>query len=211
MIIANPQRHWDDWNRSGGPRYPKEKVIQFMLRRFPDRAARAGVHVLDLGCGSGVHTLFLAREGFEVHGSDISSVGVANTRALLDDAGCTATLSVGSVDAIACPDNQFDALICVGVLECAGPDLLAPAMAEIVRVLKPGAPALLVFASDLDFRLKDGNVLGLHGFSDAEVRHAAHGVAGQLSTFWMDRYITTYENQRIQQNEHLVTLIKRDA
>lgn len=210
-MTSNPQRHWDDWNRTGGPRYPKEKVIQFMLRRFPDRAARAGQRVLDLGCGSGVHTLFLAREGFDAYGSDISPVGVANTRARLGDAGCTAALRVGSVDAIAWPDNHFDTLICIGVLECAGPNLLAPALRDIVRVLKPGAPALLVFASDLDFRLSDGNVLGLHGFSDAEVREAARGVEGQLSTFWMDRYITTYENQRIQQDEHLVTLIKRDA
>ena len=211
MTDTRLQGHWDDWNRSGGPRYPKEKVIQFILRRFPDRAARAGMRVLDLGCGSGVHMLFLAREGFAAHGCDISPVGVANTRARLDEAGCNAMLQVGSVDAIAWPDAHFDALICIGVLECAGPSMLAPALVEIVRVLKPGAPALLVFASDRDFRLGDGNALGLHGFTDAEVRAAAQPVLGQLSTFWMDRYITTYENHRIRQDEHLVTLIKRDA
>ncbi len=201
---------WDDWNHGGGPRYPKEKVVQFLFRRFPDRAARAGLRVLDLGCGSGVHMVFLAREGFDAHGTDISPVGVENTRARLDAAGCAGEVTVGSVERIDHPDNHFDALICIGVLECAGPSLLAPALAEMVRVLKPGAPALALFASDVDFRLADGNVLGLHGFTDSEVDAALEPVRN-AAQIWMDRHITTYEGQRIQQNEHLLTLIKSMA
>lgn len=204
------QSRWDSWNRGGGPRYPKEKVVQFLLRRFPDRAARAGLRVLDLGCGSGVHMVFLAREGFDAHGTDISPLGVENTRTRLAQAGCTGDVAVGSVEAIACPDNHFDALICIGVLECAGPALLAPALREMVRVLKPGAPALALFAADADFRLHDGNVLGLHGFTDTEVE-AALDPLHAAAQIWMDRQITTYENRRIEQNEHLVTLIKRSA
>lgn len=202
---------WDNWNRSGGPRYPHEKVIQFLFRRFPDTASRAGCRVLDLGCGGGVNTLFLAREGFEAHASDISPVGVENTRCRLAQAGCSATLSVGSVDTIAYPDNYFEALVSIGVLECAGFSLLRLAFSEVVRVLSPGAPAILLFASDLDFRLSGDNPLGLHGFTDAEVLDAAGGVSEQLADFWMDRYITTYESQRLQQNEHLVTLVKSRA
>lgn len=208
---TNATSQWDQWNETGGPRYPHEKVVQFLFRRFPDRARRNGLRVLDLGCGSGVHTVFLAREGFEAHGSDISPVGVRNTDARLTEAGCNATVSVGSVEAIAYPDNHFDALFSIGVLECAGLALFVGALAEVVRVLKPGAPALLCFASDLDFRLRDGNALGLHGFTDAEILQAAVNVRGLVSVFWMDRYITTYENKRIEQNDHLVTLIKKDS
>ncbi|KPQ06134.1 MAG: Methyltransferase domain [Rhodobacteraceae bacterium HLUCCA12] len=199
--------HWDNWNRGGGPRYPKEKVVQFLFRRFPDRAARAGRRVLDLGCGSGVHMVFLAQEGFDAHGTDISPVGVANTHARLAEAGLSGAVAVGSVAPIDYPDGHFDALICIGVLECAGPDLLAPALAEVVRVLKPGAPALALFAAHTDFRLRDGNVLGLHGFTDAEVSDAIAPLRDRAEV-WMDRHITTYENRRIEQNEHLLTLIK---
>jgi len=201
---------WDDWNHGGGPRYPKEKVVQFLLRRFPDRAARDGRRVLDLGCGSGVHMVFLAQEGFSAHGTDISPVGVANTRARLEAAGCAGEVATGGVDAIDYPDNHFDALICIGVLECAGPALLAPALREILRVLRPGAPALALFASDADFRLGDGNRLGLHGFTDAEVDAALEPLR-ETAQIWMDRHVTTYENRRIQQNEHLLTLIKGKA
>ena len=204
------QSRWDNWNRAGGPRFPKEKVVQFVLRRFPDRAARAGLKVLDLGCGSGVHTLFLAREGFAAHGCDISPVGVANTRARLAEAGCAGDVVVGCVEHIAWPDNHFDALICLGVLECAGPALLTTALSEIMRVLRPGAPALVLFAADTDFRLGNGNPLELYGFTDAEVEAALEPLR-TTAQIWMDRHITTYENKRIQQNEHLLTLIKGKA
>ena len=25
---------WDKWNKDGGPRYPQEKVVQFVLRNY---------------------------------------------------------------------------------------------------------------------------------------------------------------------------------
>lgn len=201
------QGRWNTWNQSGGPRYPHEKVVQFMFRRFPDRNARNCVQVLDLGCGSGVHTVFLALEGFAVSGCDISTVGVSNTQKRLAENGLEAPVSVGSVEKIAWPDSQFDALICIHVLECAGPALLAPAFKEMARVLKPGGRAMALFASDADFRLLEGNPLGLYGFDDAEVAAAVAPLRSDCE-IWMDRYITTYENRRIQQNDHLVTLIK---
>lgn len=207
--MSDPFR-WDDWNRGGGPRYPKDKVVQFVLRRFPDRAAREGLKALDLGCGSGVHMVFLAQEGFSVCGTDISPVGVENTRARLARAGFEGMVTVGCVEQIAYPDNNFDLLICIGVLECAGAARLAPALREMLRVLKPGAPAMVLFVSDIDFRLGNGNPLGLHGFTDTEVEAALEPLHA-TAQIWVDRHITTYENRRIQKNEHLLTLIKRSA
>ena len=61
---------WEKWNLSGGPKYPHEKVIQFCFRRYPRREDRE-LKALDLGCGGGVHSLFLAAEGFSVTGVDV--------------------------------------------------------------------------------------------------------------------------------------------
>ena len=201
------EKLWDAWNRPGGPRYPHEKVIQFVLRTFPPSGGRA-LRILDLGCGSGVHTRFLAAEGFETYARDLSAVGVANTRADVDRQGLRADVAVGSVERIDFPDGFFDAVICVGVLDCAGQAALLPAIREVVRVLKPGGWSLLVFASDTDFRVTGANEHGLHGFSDAEVRAARSAVCAQLEHFWMDRYITTYRDKALEQNDHLVTLRK---
>ncbi len=52
---------WNEWNNSGGPKYPHEKVIQFVFRNYPlpisENEGRR-IDVLDLGCGNGVHTHF---------------------------------------------------------------------------------------------------------------------------------------------------------
>ncbi len=202
--------YWDEWNRSGGPNYPHGKVVQFLFRRFGSAALRQRKKVLDLGCGSGVHMLFLAREGFDAHGLDLSPVGVANTRARLASAGLAGEVTTGSVDSIPWPDASFDALICIGVLDAAGPDLLTPALAEIVRVLRPGAAALLLFASDADVRLHNGNVAGLHGFDDDTVEAAIAPLLPKAH-IWRDRYITTFENRRIRNDEHILTLARHES
>src|SRR6218665_938871 len=64
--------HWDEKFRSRSwGRYPPEDLVRFMGRRF--RAADKGaVKVLEVGCGPGANLWFMHREGFAVHGIDIS-------------------------------------------------------------------------------------------------------------------------------------------
>jgi 2-polyprenyl-3-methyl-5-hydroxy-6-metoxy-1,4-benzoquinol methylase len=199
---------WNDWNLSGGPKYPHNKVVQYVFRNFPDRSNRLGVATLDLGCGGGVNSLLLAQEGFEVHGVDIAPAGVARTAELLHSSGFNGDIQVGSVDNINYKDNSFAFLISVGVLECVDYQALKKGFSEVFRVLKPGGKAILIFASDLDFRLKGENPLALNGWTDSEVMGALEGILHGIDV-QMDRYITTYMGGQSQQNEHLITLIKK--
>ncbi len=207
-VTASEQTRWDDWNDSGGPSYPHGKVVQFVFRHYA-APIRPQTRFLDLGCGGGVHTAFLARERFLAHGSDLSPNGIERTRQRLAREGLSAELQVGSVDAIDHPDASFEGLISIGVLDCAGPQRLAPALSEITRVLKSGGMALLVFASDTDFRLRTASHLQLHGFGQGEVEQAIAPLNQHLQEVFLDRYITTYQNREIEQNDHLVTLRKR--
>ena len=209
MTDLMPVQLWDAWNAGGGPKYPKEKAVQFVFRRFPARADRVGKRALDLGCGSGVQTAFLAAEGFDTHGTDISAVGLDNTAARLKAAGLSATLAQAPAEAIPYPDMSFDVVLCIGVLECLTPKAFGAAMGEILRVLRPGGCALLAFASDLDFRIVDQKVPGLSGRTQTEVDTALAPLQDELETLWLDRYITTYGAGRQQQNEHLVTLVRK--
>jgi cyclopropane fatty-acyl-phospholipid synthase-like methyltransferase len=198
---------WNTWNSGSTPNYPHEKVVQFIFRTFP-RKKREHVRLLDLGCGSGVHTQFLASEGFDVVARDLSPVGVANTLARCAAVGCPADVAVGTVDAINAPDESFDGVVSIGVLDCAGPAVLSAAIGEVTRVLRPGGTALLILASDTDFRVSGPNPLGLYGFTDAEVKAVRAQVIDKLGYFWLDRYITTYQDKTLQQNDHLLTLHK---
>jgi len=66
--------------------------------------------VLDLGCGSGRHTIYLTEKGFTVYGIDISDVGVKTARSWLHTAGLHAVLMTGSIVELLYEDNFFDGI-----------------------------------------------------------------------------------------------------
>ena len=155
---------WDEWNLSGGPRYPHEKVIQFCFRSY-SADERSGVRALDLGCGSGANTVFLAGEGFLTTATDRSKIAIDNTRARLDAEGLSATLRVEAIDGLDFAPASFDLAICVGVFDSAGPAAAAASLNRLREVLAPRARGLFLFADELDYRVKGPNPLGLHGFT----------------------------------------------
>ena len=197
------QPRWDGWNEAGGPRYPHAKAIQFCLRHF-SRDIRHITRALDLGCGSGVNTRLLAETGFPVWATDISPVGIANTRRLLQAHGLQAECHVAPVDQQPFLDGSFDLILCIGVFDSAGPQAAHGAMAEVRRLLRPLGRALLVFASDEDMRVGNGTPYGLTGYKKNEVDALVEGFT-QAS---IDRYITTYDGGTFQHNDFLVTLIR---
>jgi cyclopropane fatty-acyl-phospholipid synthase-like methyltransferase len=54
--------------------------------------ARGARRVLDLGCGAGRHLVYLAREGFEMHGMDIAENGLAHAQRWLESESLAAEL-----------------------------------------------------------------------------------------------------------------------
>lgn len=202
-----PKNCWNRWNANGGPKYPHEKIIQFVFRNFPAET-REFTKVLDLGCGSGVHTIFLASEGFQTYGTDISEVGVANTKHQLTQLGLAAQVEQGSIETISSTfsENHFDLILSCGVLECAGAELTRQAIQPIFNVLKPGGKGFFIFASQEDMQIQGDNPLKLHGYTDLEVRQIFSQVDWTL--LYIDRYITTYQNQTCQSNDFLITVQK---
>ncbi|NEO93927.1 MAG: class I SAM-dependent methyltransferase [Moorea sp. SIO3G5] len=195
---------WNIWNESGGPKYPHEKVIQFCFRRFYPEI-RSETKVLDLGCGSGVHCIFLAREGFQVTGTDISEIGVANTKEKLSTLGLKADIYVEAADLLNFAPSTFDCVICIGVYDSAGYAVAKNSIPRVSEILKKGGCGFFLFASDRDFRVKGENPLGLHGYSQNEVEEI---FGNTFSKVYIDRYITTYQNRTIEENDWLITVEK---
>lgn len=190
----------DTWNASGGPNYPHEKVVQFCLRRFPPEA-RANVRALDLGCGSGVHTAFLAREGFQARGVDVSTVGVENAQRRLRAESLTASVTVCGMEELELVPDSIDLVLCIGVLECAGLEVATEGLARVAACLAPGGCGLFLFASERDFRA--GHPAIRHVYTETEVKRLFEERGWNV---WYDRFITTYENGRIEQNDWLITI-----
>lgn len=118
-------------------KYPSEDVIRFVARHFYKAPDRKQVRILDLGCGGGSQTWYMAREGFDVYSIDGSPSAIKQTQHLLADNNLTANLQVGDVAHLNYPDNYFDAVIdCMTITTNTWEDILT-IHHQIKRVLKP--------------------------------------------------------------------------
>ncbi len=101
-------------------------------------------HVLDVACGSGGPTLFLARTvGCRVTGIDINEHGIANATHMATDAGLHPRVHFQVVDAnepLPFDPATFDALVCTEAI-VHFPDRLR-VLKDWFRVLQPGARLL---------------------------------------------------------------------
>ncbi len=105
--------------------------------------------LLDAGCGAGATTTAMLAEGWDVTSVDFSADMVAATNQHLKDTGHTdREARVASLtDLSLFPDNQFDVVICLGVMYYIEDD--AQAYRELHRVLKPGGVLLCSSQNEL--------------------------------------------------------------
>ncbi|MEM7115264.1 MAG: class I SAM-dependent methyltransferase [Chloroflexota bacterium] len=95
--------------------------------------------VLDLGSGTGRHTVHLAKNGFQLFGLDSAPEGIGATQQWLATEGLTADLRLHNMtQPLPYPDNHFDAVISVQVIHHADIATIRSMVAEVSRVLRPG-------------------------------------------------------------------------
>jgi ubiquinone/menaquinone biosynthesis C-methylase UbiE len=99
--------------------------------------ARGVKQILDLGCGSGRHTVFLANQGFEVVGLDIALTGLDATFQQLVEAGQTGHVIASDILQLPFIDRVFDAIISVRVIHHNRLRKIQETVVEMWRVLQP--------------------------------------------------------------------------
>lgn len=136
--------NWASYARGIGPEQIAE--AEGGLRRLLDNEPLAGKRFLDIGCGSGLHSLAALRLGAsEVVAVDIDPESVATTRAVLGKyaPGARCTVHQASVFALdSAKWGQFDVVYSWGVLHHTGD--LDKALRSAAALVAPGG--LFVFA-----------------------------------------------------------------
>lgn len=147
-------------------KYPPEHVIRFVAGNFYQVSHRKEMRLLEIGCGPGANVWFMAREGFTVSGIDGSATAIKQANERLLREGLTADLYVGDYSSLPWPDSNFDGVVENVSLYCNRWTAVKRALAEVRRVLKPGAPFLSSFFTDRTWGYGLGTMVEPGGFID---------------------------------------------
>jgi SAM-dependent methyltransferase len=123
---------WD----MGGPRPELARLVESGTLP-PGRA-------IDLGCGTGENVIYLAQQGYEATGVDISPRAIARAQRRAHTAGVSPTFLVGDVTDLTEVDGPFDLVVDNGCLHSLIADeARAVYMNTLIRLTRPGCDYFL--------------------------------------------------------------------
>jgi ubiquinone/menaquinone biosynthesis C-methylase UbiE len=137
---------FDAINASWLPRYDADTPGGYALRvrkqRVIELLDKRGGNLLDVGCGAGVMAQDAVTRGFRFWGLDGSPKMIEVCRATFARRPETHFL-VGSATSLEFPDDFFDVVLCMGVIDHVADYPVA--VREMLRVLRPGGQAIISF------------------------------------------------------------------
>jgi SAM-dependent methyltransferase len=119
----------------GDPRIPDE-IKDLVRQAHPGRA-------LELGCGVGRFSRWVAQQGVRVTGVDFSPVAVEKARARAAGDSAPPEFVVGDVTRLDTLTGPYDVSFDVGCFHCLLPDQQRAYASEVRRLLRPGGTHLV--------------------------------------------------------------------
>ena len=187
-----PRGEYGGVNRDDPIRFYYWPILGRMYRKRVEMClaeCSGGERVLEIGFGSGATFLNLAEKYHEIHGLDLTA-NVDEVKRVFDARGIRTDLRNGSVLRMPYPDEMFDTVLLISILEHLKPHEQELAFREIWRVLKPGGQVvygvpierpLMVFM----FRVLGYNIREHHFSTERDVSAAAERIFNPVSVTQM--------------------------
>lgn len=123
--------------------YPNREHVAFLDDMFERMGPLDGIRTLEVGCGSGTLSTYLALHGARPTGVDVSSgmLALAAKRATINGVGDRVTFVASPIETLDLPDGSFDVIFANQVLHHLD---LPRAMPNIRRLLAPGGQAIFI-------------------------------------------------------------------
>ena len=153
---------------------PKELVDLIESKTIAPKTA------LDMGCGEGYFSIYLAKQGFEVTGIDFSETAISRAKNNAKRAGVKCRFIKSDAVGLNGLDTQFDFIFEWGLLHCIMPPERQRYLAGVKKALKPDGVYLsasfswydqALGGSMLKYRLAPSSGLWLYYASHAELKH----------------------------------------
>jgi 2-polyprenyl-3-methyl-5-hydroxy-6-metoxy-1,4-benzoquinol methylase len=129
---------WDKiYSEKAMAAYPDNTLIRFVAKHYYNATNRKDVKFLDVGCGAGSSSWFLAREGFSVAAIDSSPAAMERLRLRLKDENLEAFLGCGDITQLEFKPDYFDCVIDISSLCYLHKDKIEAMMKQLYAVLKP--------------------------------------------------------------------------
>lgn len=196
---------WDAIYESGGQlnAWPYEHIVSWSMRNLARLRTETDMRALDIGCGAGNHSLFLAGLGFKVLAFDASSAVIDVARERAGEADIE--FHVADIADIDLPESRFALAIDRLASSHTTPDTVAQLYERLWSALAPGGTVLCDLFSDIDAEMRLGTRQEDGSYADFSTG-TFHGL-GRVSFFDENAIRTIFGRYRI---DHLVHVRRTD-
>jgi 2-polyprenyl-3-methyl-5-hydroxy-6-metoxy-1,4-benzoquinol methylase len=177
----------DQWNRifeNPNPAWkmaPEQAFMRDAREFFQSAKAQS---VLDIGCGVGVWSIYLARHGFKVSGADFSENAIAACRDWANEAKLDIRFETAPITADPFPGQKFDAAVAAMILDNVAREEMSQAVSLLATKLRPGGALFALFNPFLSESQKEEILRGSNNptqgitsitYTDEEIQKAFPG------------------------------------
>ena len=142
-----------DWDKASYPVWlqPSEESY-FIAQHWKEKNVES---ILDFGCGLGRHSIFFAKQGFNVTAFDLSSKATEHLEAWAKRENVSIHVTTADMMELPFDDNSFDALFAYHVISHTDSPGIEKILQEVSRVLKLGGELYLSLCSKETWSFKD--------------------------------------------------------